>query len=116
MENLTAALLIVGGLTLLASFTRYAAHETLAPVRAFLAMILVVIGVSWIIRGPTRPFHGPLLLKLALIGVSYGAVAAGAALAFPKEIPKPAHGVVGAFCVIAGVLLLLFAFRVIKPM
>ena len=116
MQNLTAALLIVSGLALAAAFTRYDAHEALAPVQAFLAMALLVIGASWIMRGPTRPFHGPLLPALVAIGVSYGAVAAGTTLAFPTKVPKLVHGLLGALCVAAGVLLLLFQLRVIKPL
>ncbi len=116
MANLSAALLIVGGLTLFAAFTRYATHESLAPARALLSVALVVIGASWIMRGPTRPFHGTTPVALAAIGTSYGAIAGGIGLAFPVQTPKLVQGVLGTLCVTAGVLLLLFAFRVIKPM
>jgi hypothetical protein len=114
VANLSAALLIVGGLTLLAAFTRYATHDSLAPMQAFLSIALLVIGASWIIRGPFRPFHGPNLVVLAAVGTSYGAVAAGIGLAFPVQTPKLVQGALGTLCVTAGVLLLLFAFRVIK--
>lgn len=110
VEHLTAALLIVGGLALFAGL-----DERIASVRAFAATALLVLGLSWIIRGPTRVFAGPPLVMLARIGVSYGAVAAAAGLAFPKQVPKPIAIMIGALCVIAGVLLLLFKLRVIKP-
>jgi hypothetical protein len=121
VENLTAALLIAGGVTMLASVAfagrlTPARREAIAPVQALLATVLLVIGVSWIIRGPTRPFAGPPLVTIALVGVSYGAIAAGVSLAFPKQTPRLVQGAIGTLCVVAGVLLLLFQFRVIKPM
>jgi hypothetical protein len=114
VANLSAALLIVGGLTLIVSFTRHAAHDSLAPVRALLSVALLVIGAASIMRGPLRPFHGPNLVLIAAIGSSYGAVAGGIGLAFPVQTPRLVQGALGTLCVTAGVLLLLFAYRVIK--
>jgi hypothetical protein len=114
VTHLSAALLIVGGLVLVAAFTPYAARASFDAGRAFLAMALVVLGASWIIRGPARPFHGPTLVVIAALGTSYGAVAAGIGLAFPVQTPKLVQGALGMFCATAGVLLLLFAYRVIK--
>lgn len=114
-------MLIVGGLVVLAWVVvakrlTQAQIESIVPAQGFSAIVLVVIGVSWLIRGPFRVFHGPALVGIALVGVSYGAVAGGACLAFPKQTPKPLQAIVGSFCLAAGVLLLLFQLRVIKPM
>jgi len=114
-------MLIVGGLVVLAYIIvakRLTPQqiESIVPVQGFSAIVLAVIGVSWLIRGPFRVFHGPALVAFALVGVSYGAVAGGACLAFPKQAPKPVQVIVGSFCLVAGVLLLLFQLRVIKPM
>jgi len=121
VEYLQASALIVGGLVVLAwviSAKRMtpAQIDSVMPVQSFLAFALVIIGASWIMRGPLRVFHGPTLVVIALAGLSYGAVAGGACLAFPKKVPKPVQGFVGTFCLFAGVLLLLFQLRVIKPM
>ena len=119
MESLQAVLLIASGLVMLVTVVlgkRLASLEALTPVQAFTAFALLVTGVSWLIRGPTRMFHGPPLVVVALAGVSYGAVVGGACLAFPAQTPRAVHALAGTFCVAAGVLLLLFQLRIIKPM
>ena len=120
MEILTAALLIAGGIATL-SWVIFAKRltvdrrEAIMPVQAGLAVAALAIGLAGIIRAPLRVFHGPLLVVIALVGASYGALAVGSCLAFPNHTPKSLHALIGAFCVAAGVLLLLFQFRVIKP-
>jgi hypothetical protein len=120
VEILTAALLIAGGLAtltwvVLAKRLTVDLRESILPPQAGLAVVAFAIGIAGIIRAPLRVFHGPLLVVIALVGASYGAVAVGSCLAFPNRTPKSLQVLIGAFCVAAGVLLLLFQFRVIKP-
>ena len=89
--------------------------EAVMPVQAFLAIATAVTGLSWIIRGPLRIFSGPVLLVVAMVGLSYGAVGIGACLAFPHKAPKPLQAIAGSLVLVAGVLLVLFQLRVIKP-
>ena len=121
MEYLQAALLIAGGIVMLAALAlakRFTPHqnESILPVQSFLAIALLVTGISWLIRGPLQVFKGPALLVVVVTGVSYGAVVAGSCLAFPRRAPKPLQVLAGAFTVVAGTLLLLLQLRVIKPM
>lgn len=114
-------MLIVGGVLMLAWILARARLtpeqiERLTPVQGFTAIVLLVIGASWVMRGPLRPFHGPTLVAIALAGVSYGALAGGACLAFPKQMPRPIQAITGTLCLVAGALLLLFQLRVIKPL
>ena len=89
--------------------------ESVMPVQAFLAIANIVMGVSWIIRGPLRVFSGPVLLVVALVGLSYGAVGSGACLVWPRQTPRPVQAIAGTLALVAGVLLVLFQLRIIKP-
>ena len=118
MEYLQAALLIAGGIVVLAPLAKRLTSpqlDSLLPAQGFLALALLVTGVSWLIRGPFKVLQGPPLLVAVLVGVSYGAVLAGACLAFPRRAPRPVQLLAGAFAVVAGTLLLLLQLRVIKP-
>lgn len=120
MEYLHASALIAGGLVVLAwviASSRLTPDqvEALLPVQSFTAVALLCTGAMWLIRGPLRVFDGPPLVVVAAVGVSYGAIAGGACLALSKQIPKLVQALVGVLCLLAGVLLLLFQLRVIKP-
>jgi hypothetical protein len=120
VEYLQAALLIAGGIVVIAPLALVhrltpLQRELLLPAQGFLALALLVTGISWLIRGPFKVLNGPPLLVVVLVGVSYGAIAGGACLAFPRHAPKPLQLLVGAFTVVAGTLLLLLQLRVIKP-
>ena len=120
MAYLQASLLIASGLVVIAwlAFGRRLSPEQIEavmPVQAFLAIATAVTGLSWIIRGPLRIFSGPVLLVVALVGLSYGGALVGACLAFPHKTPKPVQAIAGSLALVAGVLLLLFQLRVIKP-
>lgn len=121
MEYLQASLLIAGGIAVIASLVlvkrlTIPQFNSLLPAHGFLAVALLVTGVSWLIRGPLKIFSGPPLLVVVFAGLSYGAVVAGVCLAFPRHTPKPLQAVAGAFAAVAGTLLLLLQLRVIKPM
>jgi uncharacterized membrane protein YozB (DUF420 family) len=121
VEHLQAALLIASGIFVIASLVfekrlTVAQHNSLLPAHGFLAIALLVTGISWLIRGPLRVFSGPPLLVVVFVALSYGAVLAGTCLAFPRQIPKPLQALAGAFTTVAGTLLLLLQLRVIKPM
>jgi hypothetical protein len=121
MEYLHASVLISGGLVVLAwviTSSRLTSEQRsmLMPVQSFTAVALLCTGAMWLIRGPLRVFDGPPLVVIAAVGVSYGAIAGGACLALSKQIPKPVQALVGVLLLFAGVLLLLFQLRVIKPM
>ncbi|MBA3501515.1 MAG: hypothetical protein M4D80_34375 [Myxococcota bacterium] len=120
MEYLQASLLTVGGIVLiawvaLAKRVTPAQLDSVLPMQGLLAIALLVTGGSYLIKGPLRILQGPPLLVVAFAGISYGAVAAGACLAFPRQTPKPLQVLVGAFSVVAGTLVLLLQLRVIKP-
>ena len=120
VEYLQASLLIAGGIVLiawiaLAKRVTPAQLDSVLPLQGFLAISLLVTGGSWLAKGPLRILHGPPLIVVALAGISYGAVAAGACLAFPRHTPKPLQLIVGAFTLVAGTLVLLLQLRVIKP-
>jgi hypothetical protein len=120
VEYLQASLLTAGGIVLIASVALAkrvtpAQLNSLLPVQGFLAIALFVTGGMWLVKGPLRILQGPPLLVVVVAGISYGAVAAGACLAFPKQTPKPLQVLVGAFSVVAGTLFLLLQLRVIKP-
>ena len=121
MEYLQASLLIASGIFVIAALVfekrlNPAQLNSLLPAHGFLAIALLVTGISWLIRGPLRVFSGPPLLVIVFAGLSYGAVVAGVCLAFPRQIPKPLQALAGAFTAVAGTLLLLLQLRVIKPM
>jgi hypothetical protein len=113
-------MLVVSGLAVLAWVivkSPSAAHiETAMPVQALLAIVALVTGVAWLIKGPLRMFDAPAVLAVAMVGMSYGAVGCGVCLAFPKSVPKPVQALFGTLGVVGGVLLLLLQLRVIKPM
>ena len=114
---LTAGGIVVISSIVLAKRLTAAQVERMEPVQAFLAIALFVMCLSWLIKGPLKiiPWHAPPLVLITMLGVSYGALAGGICLAFPKRAPKPAQALIGTFCVATGVLLLLLQLRVIKP-
>ena len=119
MGYLQASLLIAAGIVVIAwlvlakRLTRDQI-DAITPVQGFLALATAVTGVSWLIRGPLRVFDGPVLLVVALAGISYGAALVGVCLALPHKLPRPVQAFAGSLALVAGVLLVLFQLRVIK--
>ena len=99
--------------------------EKLAPVQAFVGVAMFAMGVAHLMQiGPRQVFritqHLPLT-GIAAIGATYGAIALGAYFGLPlvaqaRRKIAPFQIIFGIICFGAGVLVLLFHFRIVKAM